>query len=357
MMTEHARRTAAARRGIARAGLDGLLVSHLVNIRYLCGYSGSAGLLLVTGSGSTFLTDFRYQEQVKREVHGARCVIITADLYTDLLGQPDLGRLRRLGFESQHLTFDRYQFLRKGLKAVMPTAGLVEQLREVKQPAEISAIAGAARIADRAFALIVREIRPGMTELAIAARLEYLMKSLGAQRPSFETIVGSGPNGALPHAKPGPRKVRKGDFIVLDFGAFHNGYCSDMTRTVVLGKPSDAHKRIYGMVRDAQLAGLRAVRAGVSGKQADAAARGVIERAGHGQRFGHGLGHGVGLEVHERPRLGRLSDDRLAAGNVVTVEPGVYLPGWGGVRIEDLVVVTTTGNRVLSRSTKELIAI
>ncbi|MCU0606864.1 MAG: Xaa-Pro peptidase family protein [Candidatus Edwardsbacteria bacterium] len=356
-MTEQARRAAAARRAMTRAGLAALLVSRPANIRYLCGYTGSAGLLLVTRRGSTFLTDFRYQEQVKREVTAARCVIIRTDLYSDLVALPGIRALRRIGFESQHLTFDRYDFLRKHLRPPVPTAGLIEGLREIKDRSEIGAITKAAAIADRAFARIVREIRPGMTETAIAARLEALMKEQGASRPSFETIVGSGPNGALPHAKPGPRTVRKGDFIVLDFGAQYRGYCSDMTRTVVLGRPSDRHKLIYGIVQRAQQAGLDAVRAGVSGRAADAAARDVIERAGHGGRFGHGLGHGVGLEVHERPRLGRLSDDVLRAGAVVTVEPGVYLPGWGGVRIEDLVVVTDAGNRVLSRSPKQLIAI
>jgi Xaa-Pro aminopeptidase len=356
-MTEHAKRIAVVRRAIARAGLDALLVNHLVNVRYLCGYSGSSGLLLVTPGINHFLTDFRYQEQIKREVTGARCVIIKKDCYTDLLGVAGLGKLRRIGFEAQHLTFDHYDFLRKNLKAFVPAIGVVERLREVKQSGEVTAIAGAARIADRAFARIVREIKPGMSELAIAARLEFLLKSLGASRPSFDTIVGSGPNGAQPHAKPGQRKVRKGDFIVLDFGAFYHGYCSDMTRTVVLGKTTDKHKRIYGIVRDAQLAGLHTVRAGVSGKQADAAARAVIEREGYGKYFGHGLGHGVGMEVHELPRLGKLSDNILPENSVVTVEPGVYLPGWGGVRIEDLVVVTKTGNRVLSRSSKELISI
>ncbi|MRR10650.1 peptidase M24 family protein, partial [bacterium] len=194
-------------------------------------------------------------------------------------------------------------------------------------------------------------------EAAIAERLEALMKAYGASRPSFETIVGSGPNGALPHARPGSRRVRRGDFIVLDFGAQYRGYCSDMTRTVVLGRPTDRHKRIYGIVAEAQRAGLDAVRAGVSGKAADAAARAVIDGAGFAKNYGHGLGHGVGMEVHELPRLSKLSDNVLQANAVVTVEPGIYLPGWGGVRIEDLVVVTAAGNRVLSRSPKQLIAI
>lgn len=356
-MNERTQRAAAARRAIARAGLDAMLVSHPANIRYLCGYSGSAGLLLVTRRSSTFLTDFRYQEQVKHEVTAARCVIIRKDLFTDLAALPGIRALRRVGFESQHLTFDRYDFLRQHLRPVVPTAGLVERLREVKGPSEIAAIAKAAAIADRAFARIVREIRPGMTELAIAERLEALMKSAGASRPSFETIVGSGPNGALPHARPGRRRVRWGDLIVLDFGAYYRGYCSDMTRTIALGRPTDRQRLIYGIVQRAQQAGLDAVGAGVSGRAADAAARAVIDQAGYGTGYGHGLGHGVGMEVHELPRLGKLSDNVLPANAVVTVEPGIYLPGWGGVRIEDLVVVTKTGNRILSRSPKQLIAL
>ncbi len=356
-MAQHTARIARLNTQIKRAGLDGLLVNYLPNIRYLCGYTGSAGLLLVTKQRAVFLTDFRYQEQVKREVKGARPVIIKRDLYSDLLERTDIKRLRLVGFEAQHMVFAQYAMLRKAGARLMPTTAVVEQLRQVKGPAELKTIARAAAIADRAFARIVREIKPGMAELAIAARLEALMKSCGAARPSFETIVGSGPNGALPHAKPGPRKVRTGDFIVLDFGAYYQGYCSDMTRTVVLGRPTDRHRRIYGIVADAQLAGLKAVRSGVSGKAADAAARDVIERAGYGKNYGHGLGHGVGMEVHELPRLGKLSDNVLPENSVVTVEPGIYLPGWGGVRIEDLVVVTKTGNKILSRSPKELIAI
>jgi Xaa-Pro aminopeptidase len=356
-MTPHAARIARLRTQIKLAGLDGLLVNHLPNVRYLCGYTGSAGLLLVTRTQASFLTDFRYQEQARHEVRGARRIIIKRDLYSDLLERTDIARLRRVGFESQHLFFSQYEFLRKGVKRVVPTAAMVEQLRQVKDGGELKAIAHAAAIADRAFARIVREIRPGMTELAIAARLEGLMKSFGAQRPSFETIVGSGPNGALPHAKPGPRKVRRGDLIVLDFGAYYQGYCSDMTRTVALGEPSDKQKLIYSIVQRAQLAGLDAVQAGVSGKVADSIARAIIVDAGYGKGYGHGLGHGVGMEVHELPRLSKLSDNILPANSVVTVEPGIYLPGWGGVRIEDLVVVTKHGNKILSRSPKELVII
>ena len=356
-MAHHSARIAKLRTHIRLAGLDGLLVNYLPNIRYLCGYTGSAGLLLVTQRQSFFLTDFRYQEQARHEVKSAQRIIIKKDLYSDLLQRTNSTSLRRVGFESQHMVFAQYEFLRKGLKLAIPTTAVVEQLRQVKDPGELKTIARAAAIADRAFARIIREIKPGMTELAIAARLEALMKSFGAARPSFETIVGSGPNGALPHAKPGPRTVRKGDLIVLDFGAYYQGYCSDMTRTVVLGKPTDKHKLIYGIVRRAQLAGLDAVQAGVNGKVADGIARAVIAGAGYGANYGHGLGHGVGLEVHELPRLGKLSDHVLPANSVVTVEPGIYLPGWGGVRIEDLVVVTKTGNRILSRSPKELFVI
>ncbi len=356
-MTPHAARIAKLRTQIKSAGLDGLLVNHLPNIRYLCGYSGSAGLLLVTRRQAFFLTDFRYQEQARHEVTGARRIIIKKDLYSDLLERTGIDRLRRVGFESQHLFFSQYEFLRKGLQRAVPTTAVVERLRQVKDRGELAAIARAAAIADRAFARMVREIKPGMTELAIAARLEGLMKSYGASRPSFETIVGSGPNGALPHAKPGPRRVRRGDLIVLDFGAYYQGYCSDMTRTVVLGKPSEKQKLIYGIVQRAQLAGLDAVQAGVSGKVADGIARAIIVDAGYGKGYGHGLGHGVGMEVHELPRLSKLSDNILPENSVVTVEPGIYLPGWGGVRIEDLVVVTKHGNKILSRSPKELIVI
>jgi Xaa-Pro aminopeptidase len=352
-------RISGIRAAFKKQRIDGLIVTNLRNIRYLCGYSGSSGLLWISKKQSAFFTDFRYQEQVKREVFGAKAVIIKKSLYEELFQLPDFRKARNIGFEKTDLSYSQYELLKKELKKrkAVPVSGLVEELRKVKTPEEINKIAQAASIADQAFARIVKFIRPGMTELQVAAQLEHYMKDLGASNPSFDSIIAAGPNSALPHAQPSNRRIRKGDFIVLDFGATWQGYRSDMTRTLCVGKPTPKHLKIYDVVSKAQLAGLKAIKAGVKGKEADADARQVIDRVGYGQYFGHGLGHGVGLDVHEQPNLGSKSENMLPAGSVVTCEPGIYLPGWGGVRIEDLVAVTQNGCRILSKSSKKLIII
>lgn len=336
-----------------------MIVTGLANVRFLCGYSGSSGLLWITQNSVVFLTDFRYQEQARREVEASKKVIIKKTLFDDLLAMPAVAKSRRIGYESGYLLCSQLDRLSKDIpaKRLVPTFGLVESARQIKDVDELAKVAKAASIADRAFSAILKFIKPGISERAVANQLDYYLKQFGAEKPSFDSIVASGPNSALPHAQPGNRKLRKGDFLVLDFGARYRGYCSDMTRTVCIGKPTARHLDIYNLVHRAQAAGLDAVRPGVQGRAADGDARSVIENAGYGRYFGHGLGHGVGLEVHEGPRLGKTSEDVLKPGNVVTVEPGVYLPGWGGVRIEDLVAVTERGCRVLSRSTKKLISI
>ncbi len=359
MPFDYGKRVRRLRAAMRRQRLEGLIVTGPANIRYLCGYSGSSGLLWVTTRETVFLTDFRYQEQVKREVRATRTAIIRKSLLDDLLGQPGLSKARSIGYESGHLACSQLERICKDVpqKRLKSTMGLVEAVRQLKEPGELAMMARAAAIADRAFMDILKFIRPGLSERAVANQLDFFLKKHGADKPSFDSIVASGPNGALPHAQPGDRKLRRGDFLVLDFGARYRGYCSDMTRTVCIGKPSAKHLAIYGLVRRAQAAGLRAVKPGVRGREADTAARAVIEEAGYGEYFGHGLGHGVGLEVHEGPRLGKTSEDVLRASHAATVEPGVYLPGWGGVRIEDLVAVTATGCRILTRSTKKLIII
>jgi Xaa-Pro aminopeptidase len=355
----YSKRTAAARAALKQRKLDGLIVTKPANVRYLSGYSGSSGLLWLVRRESLLLTDFRYQEQCKREVRGSRTVIIKKSLFEDLLAVPSFAKARTVGFESPALAFAQYAFLKKRArtKRYVATEKIVEAIRLIKGSGELAKVARAAAIADRAFAAIVKRIRPGMTEEDVAAQLDGLMKHFGSSKPSFDTIVASGQNSALPHAQPGSRKLRRGDFLTMDFGATYQGYHSDMTRTVCIGRPTPKHRQIYNLVLEAQLKGLRAVRHGTRGADADAAAREVIEQAGYGSCFGHGLGHGVGLEVHEGPGLRKLSEDVLKTGQVVTVEPGVYLPGWGGVRIEDLVVVTRSGCRILSRSPKKLTVI
>jgi Xaa-Pro aminopeptidase len=339
--------------------LDAMLFTNLLNIRYLAGYSGSSGMLLVNSRGADFLTDFRYQEQSAKEVKGARINIIANSLLEELTSLPAFVKAKKIGIEEQSLSYAQFLQLQKlaPRKKLIPVSGMAEDLRQVKTSDEIQKIARAARIADQAFARMIKFIKPGLTERMIAAQLDHTLKLLGSTNPSFDSIVGSGPNGALPHAQPGERKVRKGDFIVLDFGAIYQGYHSDMTRTVCLGRPTEKHLKIYDIVTQAQAAGLKAVRAGVKGREADQAARKIINDAGYGKYYGHGLGHGVGLAVHEAPGVGMKSENPLPENSVVTVEPGIYLPGWGGVRIEDLVVVAKVGCRILSRSTKKLITI
>lgn len=359
MAIDYRKRLAVARAALRQQRLDGLIVTGPANLRYLCGYSGSSGLLWLSFRESVFFTDFRYQEQIRREVTATRAVIVKKSLLDDLALLPALRKARRIGYESGHLLCSQLERLSKDIscKKLISTVGIVENSRLVKDQGELAKISKAAAIADEAFASIIKFIRPGMTERAVANKLDYFLKQFGADKPSFDSIVASGPNSALPHAQPGDRKIRKGDFLVMDFGARYQGYCSDMTRTICIGRPTDRHLEIYNLVHRAQADGLRAVRPGARGREADAAARDVIEGAGYGKYFGHGLGHGVGLEVHEGPRLGKISEDLLKLGNVVTVEPGIYLPGWGGVRIEDLVAVTAKGCRVLSHSNKRLIHI
>ena len=359
MPVTHGKRINGIIKALTAQKADGLIITNLINIRYLTGYSGSSGLLWISKKGSVFFTDFRYQEQVKREVKGVKSVIIKNGLWEELFLNPGFKKARKIGFEKNDLKYHQYELLKKELKAkkTLPLTGLTEELRKVKDPDEIKCIARAAAIADQAFSRIVKIVKPGMTELEITGRLESLMKSFGSLKISFDTIVGSGPNSALPHAQPSERKIRKGDFIVFDFGATYRGYHSDMTRTVCIGEPSPKHLKVYDTVLKSQLAGLKSIKAGIKGMEADQAARAVINAAGYAKHFGHGLGHGVGLEVHEAPGVGSKSVNLLPVNSVVTVEPGIYLPGWGGVRIEDLVVVTARGCRILSNSPKKLIII
>lgn len=337
--------------------VDALLVTNLVNVRYLTGYTGSNGLALVgAGDLRRFVTDFRYETQAQEQVHGYDRVIGETDLLGEVeAGLPD-GEVR-LGFEDQHMSVRTRERLRELLPErveLVPAGGLVEELRLVKDAAEVERIRAAAILADSALTRVLEDGLAGRVEREFALALEYEMRRLGAERPSFDSIVAHAGHGALPHATPRDVPIAAGSLVVIDWGAELDGYCSDCTRTYAAGEPSERAREIYALVAEAQLAGLAAVGPGVSARAADAAARDVIEAAGHGERFGHSLGHGVGVEIHEAPRLSRTSTATLAAGNVVTVEPGIYLPGELGVRIEDLVVVTADGRDVLSTLSKEL---
>lgn len=340
--------------------VDALLVTDLVNVRYLTGYTGSNGLALVgAGDLRRFVTDFRYVTQAEEQVRGFDRVIGETDLLGEVEGGLPQGDVR-LGFEDQHVSVRMMERLRELLPErveLVPAGGIVEDLRLVKDAAEIERIRAAAILADGALLRVLEDGLAGRVEREFALALEYELRRLGAQRPSFDSIVASAGHGALPHATPRDVVIERGTLVVIDWGAELDGYCSDCTRTYAAGEPSDHAREIYELVAAAQLAGLAAVGPGVSAKSADAAARDVIEAAGHGERFGHSLGHGVGLEIHEAPRLSKLSKATLAPGNVVTVEPGIYLPGELGVRIEDLVVVTDDGHDVLNTLPKELTVI
>jgi Xaa-Pro aminopeptidase len=340
--------------------LDALLVTNLVNVRYLTGYTGSNGIALVGMHDlRCFVTDFRYGTQAEQQVEGFERRIGEQDLLDDAVAALPVGDLR-LGIEDQHLSVRTFDRLREALPAsveLVPAGGAIERLRERKDAGEVARIRAAAELADTALQRTLEDGLAGRSERAVALALEQQMRRLGAERPSFDTIVAHGAHGALPHAVPRDVEIAADCLVTIDWGAQLDGYCSDCTRMFAVGDPGERAREVYEVVLQAQLAGLDAVRPGVSGRDADAVARALIDDAGHGERFGHGLGHGVGLEIHEAPRLSRASDATLAAGHVVTVEPGVYLPGELGVRIEDLVLVTDDGCERLNGLPKDLVAI
>ncbi len=336
-----------------REKLDGFLVASLPNVRYLCGYTGSNGLMLVTRRDCWFYTDFRYAEQIRTEVKGCRKRV----LVRDLVSNPPLewGRTyRRLGVEENHVTLARARQFRKRFRKarLVPTRDLVLELRRTKEQAEVELIAGAQRITDRVFGKVLKLVKPGVRERDLALEIESQFRRHG--EVAFDSIVASGPNAAKPHAGFSDRRLRRGDAITFDIGCRVAGYCSDMTRTVFVGRAPAELRKVYAIVHEAQRRALATIKPGTAAKVVDAAAREYITEQGYGKQFGHGLGHGVGLEVHELPGLAAPSRDTLAPGDVVTVEPGIYLPGIGGVRIEDMVHVTRTGYTNLTRSPKRI---
>jgi len=338
---------------VSREKLDLLFVSDLTNVRYLTGFTGTNGACLVGPEDRVFFTDFRYTERAAHEVgEGWERPVTERELLPQIAK-----RLRgRVGFEDGKLSVRQLAKLRDAIPdgvELVPAGDPVEELRAVKDPDEVERIAAAATLTDEVYRWAAERALTGRTERQVARACEARIRELHAE-PSFPPIVAAGPNGALPHAEPGDREIGVGELVVFDMGAQLDGYCSDCTRTFATGDPGPEAREVYELVRTAQEAALEAVRAGAGGREVDAVARKLIADAGHGERFGHGTGHGVGLEVHEGPRLAATSEDELRAGNVVTVEPGVYVPGRFGVRIEDLVVVTADGHRNLSGLTKEL---
>jgi len=345
---------------MAADGLDALAVSSLPNIRYLTGFSGTSALVLVTGGAVEFLSDFRYRDQARAEVGGlARIGIESGGLWERLFKRlADHAGVAVVGYEAHILTAQDAAKLPDPARpwAFRPAGEPIEALRAVKSPEEVAAVRAAGAVATEALAETVGQVRAGQTELEVAAILEAALRRRGSEWYAFPTIVASGPRSALPHARTGTRVIAPGELLLLDFGAVVDGYCSDVTRTFVVGAPPTARQaEVYGVVQRAQRAALDGLRAGLTGRQADALARDPIAAAGHGEAFGHSLGHGVGLEVHEAPRLAQTAAETLASGAVVTVEPGVYLEGWGGVRIEDDVVLEEGGAASLTEFPRDLI--
>ena len=360
---DYRRRQRALREALRRSSTPGFLVTHLPNLRYLCGFTGSAGVLACRLEARdrghfVFFTDGRYTQQAREEVQGAGVRIVRGSALQAAAAW--LAGCTPVGIEADDMTVSQRALLaaagRKGTR-LKQTRGLVERLRILKEEEELEQIEAAVVLASSLFDGLLSAIVPGVPESRVAAELEYAARRAGAQGMAFETMVAAGPRSALPHGRASSQPVPNKGFVILDFGVILSGYCSDMTRTLYLGKPTTRARRLYQAVLAAQQAALREVRPGVRAGQVDAAARRVLQRAGLGRYFTHSTGHGVGLEVHEPPRLGRGEQEPLQAGMVITVEPGIYIPGEGGVRIEDMVVVTQEGCRVLTPTTKDLIAL
>ena len=348
-----------AQKRLVELDLDAYLVSHLPHVRYLCGFSGSNGLLLIGRKGAEFYTDGRYAQQVRTEVKGAKKIIPkNGDLMAQAAASSLIGKGRpRLGFQGRYFTIAAHDALKAKLTKALLVAqdDLVEPLTTIKDKKEIELTEKATAIVDKAFAQILEHIVPGARESNVAARLEHMMINMGSEGVPFDTICASGHRSALPHGRASRKRIADGDFVTLDFGATVGGYCSDITRTVVVGKASARHKKIYDIVYRAQRAAVRKVKNGASTKAVDEAARVIITKAGYGSKYGHGTGHGVGLEVHQAPNLSFRTDSELKTGMIVTIEPGIYIPKFGGVRIEDDVLVTRTGSRVLTQAPTKLI--
>ena len=345
---------------LKRENLDGFFVKRPHHIRYLCGFTGDMGLLVILQKAAYLLCDGRFHEQARIEVKGAKVVPVKGYPLSEL---KELGQFRgknlKYGYESEFLTCEELKIIQESLPQaiLVSTTGAVDLLSITKDKFEIENIKKAVEIADTAFERILGYLSPGLRENEVCAELEYQMKMLGSEKPAFDTIIASGYRSALPHGQASDKKIKKGEFITFDFGATYNGYVSDMTRTVVLGKATSRQKKVYNTVLKAQLAGIRKVKAGVEAKAVDAVARKVIEKQGFGKYFTHGTGHGIGFYVHVRPVVSTKSEAVLKSGMVITVEPGIYIPKWGGVRIEDDIVVTKNGGRVLNRAPKKLLEV
>ena len=336
---------------------DALAISHLPNVRYLCGYTGSSGLLLLSREKPIFLTDFRYQEQAALQIGETAEIIIApqgAGLWKAAAKIIKKRALKRVGFEAAHTSVASHGEIVKllGEAVSVATQNVVEKMRALKSPEELAVIRQAVRVADETMGEVLGLLAPGVTELEIAYAIERGIRARGGSGTSFESIVASGKRSALPHGVASDKTIERGDLVTIDMGAVYEGYCSDMTRTVCVGRSDAKQREIYSLVYQAQVAAIAAMQPGAGCKKVDAVARDLIKGAGYGKDFGHGLGHGVGMDIHEAPRLSKAGKGELKAGMIVTSEPGIYLADWGGVRIEDLLAITAEGAEILTQTPK-----
>ncbi|MCD5088672.1 aminopeptidase P family protein [Enterococcus hirae] len=344
------------RKKMQEENLDSFLITSPYNLRYLTNFTGTTGLAVITLEKAFFITDFRYTEQAAAQAQGFEIIKNVGPIFEEVADLVQKEGLRELGFEETTVSFLEYSVLEEIIDAqLIPISGMIEELREIKDEEEIAIIEKACSIADLAYDHILKMIQPGMTEIEVANQLDFYMRSLGASGVSFETIVASGLRSAMPHGVASKKTIEQGDLITIDFGCYYEGYVSDMTRTFAIGDPGEQLKEIYQIVLEAQLAVLEVAKPGVTGKQLDAVARDYITKHGYGEAFGHSTGHGIGLEIHEGPNVSVRAEKQFVPGNIITDEPGIYLPGIGGVRIEDDLLITSDGNRVLTHSPKELI--
>ncbi|MDT8862514.1 Xaa-Pro peptidase family protein [Alkalihalobacillus sp. MEB130] len=352
-------RIEALRSKLKEQQIDGLLVTSSYNRQYMTQFTGTAGVAIISAEKALFITDFRYMEQAQEQAKEFEIIQHTGPIFVEVAKQVEKLGLKKLGFEQSHLTYEAHQIYAKQMESIelIPVSGMVEAIRLIKTEEEINIIQEAANIADAAFQHITSFIRPGITELAVSNELEFFMRKQGASSSSFDIIVASGYRSALPHGVASDKIIEKGELVTLDFGAYYKGYCSDITRTVAVGNVSDELKNIYHTVLQAQLLGMKGIKPGLTGKEADALTRDYIEAKGYGEYFGHSTGHGLGMEVHEGPSLSLKSNTVLEPGMVVTVEPGIYVAGVGGTRIEDDTLITQDGNRSFTHSPKELLIV
>lgn len=354
-----AKRLDNVRKVLEELGLDGLLIASPFNRRYITGFTGTAGTVVITRDQAWLMTDFRYTSQASQQAKAFEVIQDTGQLLELIRDKLEGTGVKRLGFEKNHVSYASYGSYKEAFQGIelVPTEHLVEKLRGIKDDKEQACIRRAVEITDLAFAHILDYLKPGVSEREVSAELEYFMRKNGAVSSAYATIVASGERSALPHGLASDKLLGPNEFVTLDFGANYEGYCSDLTRTVFIGSPNERQKEIYRIVLEANEATLNGLKPGMTGKEGDALARDIIAGHGYGEYFGHGLGHAFGLEIHELMRFSQRTEDRLEPGMIMTVEPGIYIPGFGGVRIEDDIVVTETGIDVLTTSTKELIVL